>query len=72
MNAPRPRARTEYSKGSTVSKGVFDHDRGGRAAVLAGGLLGALLLVVAEFTTLFEVRTAAGSAVSTVPLLRTT
>ena len=71
MNAPRPRASTEYSKGSVVSKGVSARDRtasdrgagAARAAVLAGGLLGALLLVVAEFTTLFEVRTAAGSTV---------
>jgi hypothetical protein len=33
-----------------------------RGAILCGGLLGALLLLVAEFTTLFEVRTSAGSA----------
>jgi hypothetical protein len=71
MSAPRPRASTEYSKGSAVSEGVSAQGRSSsgegagaaRAAVLAAALLGALLLVVAEFTTLFEVRTATGSAV---------
>ncbi len=33
-----------------------------RRAILIGGLLGALLLLVAEFTTLFEIRTSAGAA----------
>jgi hypothetical protein len=33
-----------------------------RGAILLGGLLGALLLLVAEFTTLFEIRTSAGAA----------
>jgi len=32
-----------------------------RGAILIGGLLGALLLLVAEFTTLFEIRTSAGT-----------
>ncbi len=32
-----------------------------RGAILFGGLLGALLLVVAEFTTLFTIRTSAGA-----------
>ena len=33
-----------------------------RGAILIGGLLGALLLLVAEFTTLFEIRTSAGGS----------
>jgi hypothetical protein len=33
-----------------------------RGAIMIGGLLGALLLLVAEFTTLFEIRTSAGAA----------
>ena len=32
-----------------------------RGAILVGGLLGGLLLLVAEFTTLFEIRTSAGA-----------
>jgi hypothetical protein len=78
MNATRPRANTEYSRGSEAPRGADRRFSGGRSrslaparrtgvAVLVGGLLGALLLFVAEFTTLFEVRTAATStAVRTV------
>ncbi len=33
-----------------------------RGAIPIGGLLGALLLLVAEFTTLYEIRTSAGSS----------
>jgi hypothetical protein len=48
---PRPRGRSaEQAPGSL------------RAAILAGSLLGALLLVVAEFTTLFTVHVATNSA----------
>ncbi len=82
MNATPPEANTEYSRGVEVSsddfasgsrrdsrarsstrataKGPFD------AAILASALLGALLLLVAEFTTLFEVRTAASGTVRSV------
>jgi hypothetical protein len=70
MNATRPGATTEYSRGSGGSGTVQTHapraEARGRApfssaagaAILAGALLGALLLLVAEFTTLFEIRTA--------------
>jgi hypothetical protein len=66
MTAFRPEAETEYSKGGAPSRGAD-----GRSAkpplgpsprvslgVLAGGLLGALLLIVAEFTPMAQVRTA--------------
>ncbi len=43
------------SQGSGVGAG-----RGAGVAILAGGLLGALLLLVAEFTTLFEVSSGRG------------
>src|ERR1700736_6009989 len=80
-----PRAKTEYSRGSGVSKGGFGGDRqwsgrrsggggdgafgrrtgvGDRGAlglILAGSLLAALLLLVAEFTTLFQVHLATSS-----------
>jgi hypothetical protein len=67
MNVTPPEGVSEYSTGSGASRPVL---RGGlqgnrgriepasgslRAAILAGSLLGALLLVVAEFTTLFTV-----------------
>jgi uncharacterized membrane protein len=71
MNVTPPEGVTEYSTGSGGSKPVLrgrlqgDRGRRGRpveqvpgslrAAILAGSLLGALLLVVAEFTTLFTV-----------------
>jgi hypothetical protein len=53
MNATPPEANTEYS----TRGGTFG------AVILAGGLLGALLLLVAEFTTLFEVRSSASTKV---------
>lgn len=67
MNVTPPEGVTEYSTGSGGSKpalrGRLQGNRGRlepapgslRAAILAGSLLGALLLVVAEFTTLFTV-----------------
>jgi hypothetical protein len=58
MNATPPEANPEYSRGSGPSGGLARIGSSVPAAVFAGGLLGALLLVVAEFTTLFEVRTA--------------
>jgi hypothetical protein len=69
MSATPPEAKTEYSRATERSPAVSDqlHElTGGRSAqrrsawstsVLAGGLLGALLLVVAEFTTLYDVNT---------------
>ncbi len=77
LNATPPEANTEYSRGPGLFRGGFRRlgevssgsDRaawggGGRIAggILVGGLLGALLLLVAEFTTLFEVRTQGTSA----------
>jgi len=51
------KAGAAFSEGSGAPAGRrFSH------AILAGGLLGALLLLVAEFTPLFEVSTAAASA----------
>jgi hypothetical protein len=62
MNATRPEARTEYSRGS----GIPDKGPAGveilAAAVLALATLGALLLLVAEFTTLFTIRSSAAGA----------
>jgi hypothetical protein len=78
MNVTPPEADTEYSTGSGASKpllrGRLQGDRRRRrraaeqvpgslrAAILAGSLLGALLLVVAEFTTLFTVHVQTSSA----------
>lgn len=77
MNATPPEASSEYSTGPRASKRVLgrflqgDSGRRGRgaaqvpgslrAAILAGSLLGALLLLVAEFTTLFSVHVATSS-----------
>src|SRR5690348_3044814 len=67
MNVTPPEGVSEYSTGSGASRpvlrGRLQGNRGRiepasgslRAAILAGSLLGALLLVVAEFTTLFTV-----------------
>jgi hypothetical protein len=78
MNVTPPEAGTEYSTGSGASEPAlrrrlqgdrrrrgrsFDQAPGSlRAAILAGSLLGALLLVVAEFTTLFTVHVETSSA----------
>lgn len=72
-----PRAKNEYSRGSGLSGGDSGRDfggseppNGGRVAVvdrgaggliLAGSLLAALLLVVAEFTSLYQVHIATSS-----------
>jgi hypothetical protein len=66
MSTPPPEASTEYSRGMAESRVVSgprgEHLRllGTRlpAAVLGGTLLGALLLVVAEFTALYSVHAA--------------
>jgi hypothetical protein len=71
MNASRPEAETKYSRGRRPSRGVpqdpetvwerrFERHRN---AVLAAGILGAILLVVAEFTPLLHVH-AAGHALA--------
>jgi len=71
VNVTPPEGATEYSTGSGASKAVagsrlrgaarrpgrsFEQAPGTlRAAILAGSLLGALLMIMAEFTTLFTV-----------------
>ena len=74
MNVTPPEADTEYSTGSGASKPLLRRRLQGnrgrleqapgslRAAILAGSLLGALMLVVAEFTTLFTVHVETSSA----------
>lgn len=78
MSATPPEGVSEYSTGSGASRPLLgrrlqgnNRRRGGRAepasgplraAILAGSLLGALLLLVAEFTTLFEVHVQTSSA----------
>jgi hypothetical protein len=79
MSATPPEASIEYSRGIPASGGDsdrFDGVRDGASApgagttrgvagtILAGALLGALLLIVAEFTTLFYVHV----ATSTTPI----
>jgi hypothetical protein len=70
MNATRPGASTEYSRGSAVEKraarGADSPNPGAvrpafTAAIVVLALLGALLLLVAEFTTLFVVRSSTGT-----------
>jgi hypothetical protein len=74
MNATRPEADTEYSRGHRGSEGdsAVDGSRSGdrrrgptavRWPVLISGLMGAGLLVVAEFTPLFTVHSSAYGAV---------
>jgi hypothetical protein len=59
MSATPPEAEVEYSKAPRGPRPVSS--TGGRmpATVLGCGLLGALLLLIAEFTTLYDVHTAA-------------
>jgi len=72
MSATPPEAKSEYSRGEPASRGDFGHSAepesrhrarpgGLRFWIVAGGLLGALLLLVAEFTTLFKVHVATSS-----------
>ena len=77
MSATPPEANTEYSRAQRDSRGGSGGARGAfrgavagapgsagrtRATVLASGLLGGLILLVAELTPLFHVRLAASSA----------
>lgn len=67
MNVSEPEADTEYSRAPTAPEGrerpVAGGSRGGlsgvRPAVVTGALVAAVLLLVAEFLPLFEVRTSA-------------
>jgi hypothetical protein len=69
MNVSEPEADTEYSRAPAASDGRERPSggslRGTRGAVLAGALVGATLLLVAEFLPLFEVRTRARNSVVT-------
>jgi hypothetical protein len=68
MNVSEPEADIEYSRASAASGGRERPAAGGPGAlalaVLGGALLGSLLLLVAEFLPLFEVRTTAHSSVA--------
>ncbi len=75
MNATPPEANSEYSRAALVSGGVSrarsdaagGHSAGASwvlsAGILTFGLIGALLLIAAEFTTLFKVRVAASTTI---------
>lgn len=58
MNATPPEAKPEYSRAPGASGGLAKIGNSVPTVVLAGGLIGSLLLVVAELSTLFSVRTA--------------
>src|ERR1700730_8644694 len=68
MSATPPEANVQYSRGPEGSSRESGAPPDGTgpvlAGILAGGFLGALLLLVAEFTVLFEVHVAS----TTVPL----
>lgn len=74
MNATRPEADSEYSRADRPSEGDFARSQGARGgrgkglaiAVLVAGLLGAVLLVVAEFTPLLTVHSSATGVVETI------
>jgi hypothetical protein len=67
MNVSEPEADTEYSRASAASEGrgwASAAERGGVAtAVVIAALVAAVMLLVAEFLPLFEVRTSAHNAV---------
>jgi hypothetical protein len=73
MNVSEPEADIEYSRASAAPKGRERPSAGGmrgglegvRLPVLAGALVGAALLLVAEFLPVFEVRTTARNSVAT-------
>ena len=65
MNVSEPEADTEYSRGSAASGALAGAPRAIATAVTGGALLGAALLLVAEFLPLFEVRTSAHDSVAT-------
>jgi hypothetical protein len=57
MTATPPEANTEYSRAQEASRALLGIGAAVPIAVFAGAVLGAVLLVVAEFTTLFTVTT---------------
>jgi hypothetical protein len=63
VNATPPETSSEYSRGLGPSgPPAPDFSAGLRAAILGAALLGSLLLVVAEFTTLFTIHVEGASA----------
>ncbi len=62
MNATPPEASPEYSRAQPRFQVPAASTLGGSAMVLAGGALGALLLIVAELTSLYAVSTPARGA----------
>jgi hypothetical protein len=58
-----PEANTEYSRAPKDPRGISGAESRVLLGVLVGGLLAAVLLVVAEFTTLYTVRTTTGATV---------
>jgi hypothetical protein len=68
MNVSEPEADTEYSRATTASRGRgragVAAPRATRIAVTGGALIAALLLFIAEFLPLFEVRTTAHNGVT--------
>jgi hypothetical protein len=71
MNASRPEADTEYSRGRPGSEApggtLGEPPRATRVAILCGGLLGSALLFVAEFTPLLHIHSSARGA----PIVKT-
>jgi hypothetical protein len=64
VSATPPEAKTQYSRGPGPSRGPAPDFSGAlRTAILGSALLGALLLVVAEFTTLFTIHAVGVSGV---------
>jgi hypothetical protein len=69
MNAP-PEANNQYSRANRAFRGVFagrgstsgEVPAGARAAIALGALFGALLILVSQFTALYQVHSAATSA----------
>ncbi len=67
MSATPPEASTEYSRGlGGSSPAASDFSGALRALVLGASVLGAVLLVVSEFTTLFNIQTATGGTIKSV------
>jgi hypothetical protein len=56
MSATAPGAASEYSRGSRGSQGGVPVPRGLRVALWLAAIAGPILLIVADFTTLFEAR----------------
>jgi hypothetical protein len=62
MSATPPEASSEYSRAFPPSRALLGIGARVPAAVLGAAILGALLLVVAEFTTLFDIHVSTSSS----------